>query len=98
VVDCTKYPTFVNFAQDYLVGAINKDNSIDGFMAMTLYNFQIGTSATTLYGNYPDTSQLGQGTILADTSGKGNNGTLIKGAGAYPTWVNGYTANNFAIF
>jgi len=77
--------TFVNFSSNFFIGARNNVGSPNLFLACTLDNFRIGTSSSNIYGSY--LFNEGKGTITADSSGNGNNGTLA--GSPLPSWVAG---------
>lgn len=76
---------FANFTQDFYLGCRNNVGSPNAFLQCAIDNFKIGTSAGALYGSY--TFAEGQGTVITDDSGQGNNGTLI--GTPVPSWITG---------
>jgi len=81
--------SYVNFGQSFTVGAVNANGTVGNFFACTISNFQIGTSSSVLYGNYPNSSQLGgSSTTLYDVTQNKNNGTLT--GSPLPLWIGTY--------
>jgi hypothetical protein len=81
--------SFTNFSKAFYVGARNENGTAGNYFAATYDAFKIGTSSSNLYGNYQ--MNEGVGTTVTDTSGNSNNGSLAKGAGDYPLWIDDIT-------
>lgn len=75
--------SFVNFPNNFVLGANNNNGTPANFIACVLDNVQLGVAANNLYGSY--SMDEGAGTTTADSSGKGNTGTLT--GTPVPTWI-----------
>lgn len=75
--------TFVNFPFEMYIGAQNNQGAATANMICKISDCKIGVSAGNLYGKYAINE--GTGTTIADTSGKGNTGTLS--GSPLPAWV-----------
>ena len=97
----TALSSFANFSTALYMGAAFNSGAT-AYLPCTLDNLYIGTSSSSLYGEYY--MNEGTGTTTADSSGNGNTATLAKGAGSYPSWVTGLGppygggSSNFLVF
>lgn len=75
--------SFVNIPLNFIVGGFNNNGTPQNFAAITIDKIQIGTSSSNLFASY--NMLEGAGTTTADSSGKGNTGTLT--GSPLPLWV-----------
>lgn len=78
--------TYANFGYAFAMGARNNRGSFDNYFACTLDDIQIGTTSSTLYGEYY--MDEGTGSTAADSSGNNYDATLVNS----PTWADDLTA------
>lgn len=81
---------FSNLGFAMSVGCRNVRGTQGEFFAGTIDNLQLGTSSTTLFGNYK--FDEGSGTTTADSSGNNNTGTLT--GSPVPRWNGGLSPAN----
>lgn len=84
---------FGDFSRAFYIGALNNNGTAASFLSGSIFNFQIGTSSSNLYGSYNLTE--GTGTTATDSSGSNNNGTF---AGTpVPRWLKRTSATRGAV-
>lgn len=77
---------FSNWSFPMTLGARNNGGTVSSFTSCILSSVQLGNSPSNLYGKYAMSET--SGTTISDSSGKGNNGTLMTSSGSLPLFLN----------